>query len=650
VPFLLVLAVLAVEIVVLFGASVDDSLVADDWTIVEERATSLGAALTLEALGPHFLPLQSLVLAALFRVVGVEPVAYHLVVLALAWLSAVLVVLLGRRLTGNLGLGAVAGALFLAYGTHYEAVLWPAAGVSYTLATVLCLGGLLLYLRAHEPAVGARGRRVAYAGFLAAVLLAPFAYPQGVMLIAAAALSRLFVLERGVAFDRSTVLPRARAWARDLLAPALLVLGFFAFNAWLDPEAATYVERRGVADEVEGYANSLLYVPLPGVGRSQINDVWRSSEAALDGPAVGGVDAFTAVVVVALLLLVAILWRGRPHHRVLGCWIALIVAGMVVATGTVFSRHLFLIAAPASILWAAVLWELVPRVRAALGRLGVRGNGAAALVLLPSAAVLLVFVGAGAAYGIEQRETWSAAAAETDDLVDQVDRSARANPSASMLFLVDPPAARSSPSGEPAWTLPPWSAAATIRVRFPGRFEHVEAVYTRHLQRRGWLISEDQLRALSRDPGVLLLRYEAKADELRQWPPAGAAPSRLVRRSAVATAAIDRVGGRASSVSVPAGQAVEVVGWAVDRRKQAAGGVVVTVDGQPRVQAEYGRDRPDVAALGAGAPRAVGFVATIPAEALPPGRHTIGLWVLSPNGRTYNELPDAAVVEVGAAP
>jgi hypothetical protein len=90
-------------------------------------------------------------------------------------------------------------------------------------------------------------------------------------------------------------------------------------------------------------------------------------------------------------------------------------------------------------------------------------------------------------------------------------------------------------------------------------------------------------------------------------------------------------------MEVPAGGAIQVEGWAVDKPAGGlAGGVLIMVDEQIPIQAEYGQERTDVAeALGNAAYLNSGYTAIIPAEFLPPGRHTLTVRVLSQDGQSY---------------
>jgi hypothetical protein len=89
-------------------------------------------------------------------------------------------------------------------------------------------------------------------------------------------------------------------------------------------------------------------------------------------------------------------------------------------------------------------------------------------------------------------------------------------------------------------------------------------------------------------------------------------------------------------IVVSSGDPIPISGWAVDRPGGGpAGEVFVVVDDQILASAEYGGERPDIAAyLGEGY-RQSGFAADVPTEALSPGPHTLELWVLTQDQRGY---------------
>jgi hypothetical protein len=126
----------------------------------------------------------------------------------------------------------------------------------------------------------------------------------------------------------------------------------------------------------------------------------------------------------------------------------------------------------------------------------------------------------------------------------------------------------------------------------------------------------------------------------------------LVLRSETTDGFLDKVCGvpvnrpDQAPIEVPAGGAIRVEGWAVD--KPAGGlaeGVFIVVDEQIPIQAEYGHERTDVAeALGNAAYLNSGYTAIIPAEFLPPGRHTLTVRVVSQDGQSY--YPSAPTTKV----
>ena len=82
-------------------------------------------------------------------------------------------------------------------------------------------------------------------------------------------------------------------------------------------------------------------------------------------------------------------------------------------------------------------------------------------------------------------------------------------------------------------------------------------------------------------------------------------------------------------------------GWAIDRAAGApARTVYLSIDDRQMLPAEYGDDRPDVAALlGDAAYRRSAFRATIPINVLPVGSHRLRLGILAADGISYYEPP-----------
>ena len=103
-------------------------------------------------------------------------------------------------------------------------------------------------------------------------------------------------------------------------------------------------------------------------------------------------------------------------------------------------------------------------------------------------------------------------------------------------------------------------------------------------------------------------------------------------------------------VTLPkSGAAIVVRGWAVEK-EDAAGGVVVEIDGR-RYAASYGLSRTDVANnLGSRRYRHVGFEASIPLSRIAVGAHTVSLKVRGADSETYYNCESSVPLDVRAAP
>lgn len=126
----------------------------------------------------------------------------------------------------------------------------------------------------------------------------------------------------------------------------------------------------------------------------------------------------------------------------------------------------------------------------------------------------------------------------------------------------------------------------------------------------------------------------------------------LLRLASTTRFAIDSLDGdavphNAAPILVFPKTGVLIRGWAVDTIAQRpAAGVAVSIDGGPAIGAEYGLPRDDATrALGDRAYGYTGFVATIPAEALTPGRHTLTLKIIAADARGYYQPNQQFVID-----
>jgi len=198
--------------------------------------------------------------------------------------------------------------------------------------------------------------------------------------------------------------------------------------------------------------------------------------------------------------------------------------------------------------------------------------------------------------------------------------------------------------------LPGYSVRPLFEVRFPNRFDTVHPLQTGSgHDTRDVLMSTDEFRALTVRPDSLVLRYSGRDRTLVSWtPPRGPDPTGLSRVTGSAPVIVDSVdftsvGSALAPVRLAGGRTVAVSGLIVDAATAApAGGVFVTIDGRPVAWAEYGLNRPNRD----NRLRMDRFTAAIPATALPLGRHTLGVWVLTPDQRSYADVPNLVVVDV----
>ncbi|HZM00846.1 MAG TPA: hypothetical protein VFD43_11405 [Planctomycetota bacterium] len=151
----------------------------------------------------YFRPGWLAYMAAQKAVFGLAPAGYHVVGVVLHGLAGFLVWLLARRLLRDGAAALAAAAAFLCLFAHSEAVYWIAAHNS-TLAAGLCVGAVLLHLRAIET-----GRASAALLTAAVVLLALWTKEPSAVLLAWLPLSELLTAGWRSPFTRAGLLRAA---------------------------------------------------------------------------------------------------------------------------------------------------------------------------------------------------------------------------------------------------------------------------------------------------------------------------------------------------------------------------------------------------------------------------------------------------------
>src|SRR5439155_18982363 len=117
------LALLAGEVVLIYGRSIDLGFAGDDWDYLGRVAHGPSAIFIPDGTY-HYNPVSQIALFAVYRLFGLHPVAYHVVAFILFWSGAVAVAALAWYVTRCFAIGALSGGVFVAYGTQYEAAIW----------------------------------------------------------------------------------------------------------------------------------------------------------------------------------------------------------------------------------------------------------------------------------------------------------------------------------------------------------------------------------------------------------------------------------------------------------------------------------------------------------------------------------------------
>ncbi|MBI4561113.1 MAG: hypothetical protein HY724_03635 [Candidatus Rokubacteria bacterium] len=126
----------------LYARSLQASFVSDDFLLIFEPTWQ-----ATPATSDHFRPLAILFLKGFLRLVGPEPVPYHLVLVGLHVLSVFLVFRFTYALGGRKDIAGLTAVLYAVYLRHHEPVVWLAAGGNVLPAAVFGLLTLVTFQR-----------------------------------------------------------------------------------------------------------------------------------------------------------------------------------------------------------------------------------------------------------------------------------------------------------------------------------------------------------------------------------------------------------------------------------------------------------------------------------------------------------------------
>jgi hypothetical protein len=142
----------------MYGAALGAFFVSDDFEFLTIVASAKSWLVIFEPLVGRFeRPLVVLTYYVCYRLFGLHPLPYHLLLLAVHVFNTWCVYLIARRLLpGADRTGAfLTGLLFLVFSSHSEAVGWV-AGVADPLTAACLLPAFLAYLRALDPGASVR--------------------------------------------------------------------------------------------------------------------------------------------------------------------------------------------------------------------------------------------------------------------------------------------------------------------------------------------------------------------------------------------------------------------------------------------------------------------------------------------------------------
>jgi hypothetical protein len=517
---LLVLVGLAAEIAIMYSRSINNGFIGDDWPLLDYANHGLGVAVAwhAEAAGSyHYNPMTQLFVLVLFQIFGLRPLVYHLVAFLFFWLDAALVVAVGRRITGSLSIGALAAALFIAFGNQYEAVIWGLVSFWQTMSLAVFLGGLLLYTRAHDSQLDQNRRRRSYIGFLIALVVAPFIYEPTVTLIVVCALYRFLVIEAKSGLSGQATLTRVKAWVSDFIVPAILFDGYLSMKSWMGRHTAV-----PMTPGLAGSLHDLALVMTTGLFRAFVPGL--SSPAADRLGAGWGVFHDLRVTAAMLLVLLVSFVLVRPIYRFLLVWTVVLIVSITLGLGAIASRHLNLVLVPSAILWASFLFYLAAKVRSWLERSALPRGWPSRLALTPSLVLAIVFGVVGFRYAAMQQDAWAAAGRDVQDAVTQVGVYSQVNPTATTLYVVDVPDSFSSSTSDTVYVIRN-VPQVFVNLAYPGRFKNVIAVRTYEYgfaKDYSVLATDGQIAQWSRQPDTLVLWYDNSTHQLRQWAPSSA--------------------------------------------------------------------------------------------------------------------------------
>ncbi len=505
---------------IMYGPSVHTNLVGDDWMLLTPAATTPLSSQLLPGIGYHYNPITEVVVWVMFQFFGFHHVAaYHLFAYFLFWLTAVLIMLIARKLTGSSIAGALAGILFIGFGTQYEAAIWGVVAYWAALSTAVYAAGFLCFILAHDTWRARWQRILLYSGFVLAVATGPFIYEQDITLVVACLLYRVLVVDQDIWRDLRhaprTLFSRIPAYLADFAAPVLFFVGYLAFKVILGRMYPGVPETPGLSDPLA----ALAYVATLGVFQAFVPGVTLNGLYQLTQVATHPHFYFVVLAIILLVMLVAF-FAIKPAYKFLLLWAILLICTQTLGLGNIASRHLLLMTVPTAIIWAGGLTALPGLLSHLSKRLSVDATFAWQAGYGASVLLLLVFLGLGYRYSMQVQGAWRGAVGQVDAVVAELKAYAAANPEAQHIYMVNLPDYTFAPSGDVVYEFRN-SEDAIVKFDMPNRFSTVVGVRTTPeiVVDGDVLATNAQIDTWASSPSNLVLVYDPSSGQLERWQP-----------------------------------------------------------------------------------------------------------------------------------